>query len=41
MPGSHADNPQRLALIREGDALLIVVADSPEATPRPSSLLSR
>ena len=22
MPGSHADNPQRLALIREGDALL-------------------
>ena len=26
MPGSHADNPQRLALIREGDALLIVLA---------------
>ena len=25
MPGSHADNPQRLALIREGDALLIVL----------------
>src|SRR5215469_9596365 len=23
--GSHADNPQRLALIREGDALLIVL----------------
>src|SRR6516162_6418618 len=26
MAGSHADNPQRLALIREGDALLIVLA---------------
>src|SRR4051794_31632321 len=26
MPGSHGDNPQRLALIREGDALLIVLA---------------
>jgi GTP-binding protein YchF len=25
MTGSHADNPQRLALIREGDALLIVL----------------
>src|SRR5882757_10778609 len=25
MPGSHGDNPQRLALIREGDALLIVL----------------
>jgi len=25
MPGSHADNPQRLALIREGDALLVVL----------------
>jgi GTP-binding protein YchF len=25
MPGSHADNPQRLAVIREGDALLIVL----------------
>jgi ribosome-binding ATPase len=25
MLGSHADNPQRLALIREGDALLIVL----------------
>jgi ribosome-binding ATPase YchF (GTP1/OBG family) len=25
MPGSHADNPARLALIREGDALLIVL----------------
>src|SRR5579864_2783554 len=24
--GSHGDNPQRLALIREGDALLIVLA---------------
>jgi GTP-binding protein YchF len=26
MAGSHADNPQRLAVIREGDALLIVLA---------------
>jgi GTP-binding protein YchF len=26
MPGSHADNPQRLSVIREGDALLIVLA---------------
>ena len=26
MAGSHADNPQRLALIREGDALMIVLA---------------
>src|SRR5262249_51142749 len=26
MAGSHADNPQRLALIREGDALLIVLS---------------
>jgi GTP-binding protein YchF len=25
LPGTHADNPQRLALIREGDALLIVL----------------
>ena len=25
LPGSHGDNPQRLALIREGDALLIVL----------------
>ena len=25
MPGSHGDNPQRLALIREGDALIIVL----------------
>src|SRR3954451_16167211 len=25
MPGSHGDNPQRLALIREGEALLIVL----------------
>src|SRR6478736_8690211 len=25
MPGSHGDNPQRLALIRKGDALLIVL----------------
>jgi GTP-binding protein YchF len=25
MAGSHADNPQRLALIREGDALLVVL----------------
>jgi GTP-binding protein YchF len=33
MPGSHADNPQRLALIREGDALLIVLAGYSEADP--------
>src|SRR4051795_5235305 len=26
MPGTHGDNPQRLAVIREGDALLIVLA---------------
>src|SRR3954452_23326269 len=26
MPGTHGDNTQRLALIREGDALLIVLA---------------
>ena len=26
MPGTHGDNPQRLALIREGDALLIVLS---------------
>ncbi len=26
MPGSHGDNPQRLALIREGDALIIVLS---------------
>src|SRR4051812_33755698 len=25
LPGSHGDNPQRLALIREGDALLVVL----------------
>ncbi len=25
LPGTHADNPQRLALIREGEALLIVL----------------
>jgi GTP-binding protein YchF len=25
LPGTHGDNPQRLALIREGDALLIVL----------------
>jgi GTP-binding protein YchF len=25
MPGTHGDNPQRLALIREGDALVIVL----------------
>lgn len=25
LPGSHGDNPQRLALIREGDALVIVL----------------
>ena len=26
LPGTHGDNPQRLALIREGDALLVVLA---------------
>src|SRR3954454_1228700 len=26
MPGTHGDNPQRLAVIREGDALLIVLS---------------
>src|SRR5262245_8190377 len=26
IPGTHGDNPQRLAVIREGDALLIVLA---------------
>jgi GTP-binding protein YchF len=26
VPGTHGDNPQRLALIREGDALLVVLA---------------
>ena len=25
MPGTHGDNPQRLALLREGDALLSVL----------------
>src|SRR6516225_7543132 len=25
VPGTHGDNPQRLALIREGDALLVVL----------------
>src|SRR3954452_5677430 len=25
LPGTHGDNPQRLALIREGDALLVVL----------------
>lgn len=27
LPGTHGDNPQRLALIREADALLIVLSD--------------
>ncbi|MDE2505993.1 MAG: DUF933 domain-containing protein [Planctomycetota bacterium] len=35
VPGTHGDNPQRLALIREGDALLVVLngftADNPAA----------
>ncbi|HZW29493.1 MAG TPA: GTPase [Isosphaeraceae bacterium] len=31
--GSHADNPQRLALIREGDALLIVLNGFAGADP--------
>src|SRR5271168_628121 len=33
MSGSHADNPQRLALIREGDALLIVLNGFTGADP--------
>src|SRR4051794_15113490 len=33
MPGSHGDNPQRLALIREGDALLIVLSGFTGADP--------
>jgi ribosome-binding ATPase len=33
MAGSHADNPQRLALIREGDALLIVLNGFSGADP--------
>src|SRR6516225_11881710 len=33
MPGSHADNPQRLALIREGDALLIVLSGYSSGDP--------
>jgi ribosome-binding ATPase len=33
LPGSHGDNPQRLALIREGDALLIVLNGFSGADP--------
>jgi len=33
LAGSHADNPQRLALIREGDALLIVLNGFAGADP--------
>ncbi|SIN91677.1 hypothetical protein SAMN05444166_1600 [Singulisphaera sp. GP187] len=33
IPGSHGDNPQRLALIREGDALLIVLGAFAGANP--------
>jgi ribosome-binding ATPase len=33
MPGTHGDNPQRLALIREGDALLIVLGMYSGADP--------
>ncbi|AGA30012.1 DUF933 domain-containing protein [Singulisphaera acidiphila] len=33
IPGSHGDNPQRLALIREGDALLIVLGSFAGANP--------
>jgi ribosome-binding ATPase len=33
MPGTHGDNPQRLALIREGDALLIVLGAFAGADP--------
>ena len=37
LAGSHADNPQRLALIREGDALLIVLNGFAAETRPPSS----
>jgi GTP-binding protein YchF len=33
IPGTHADNPQRLALIREGDALLIVLSGYSSGDP--------
>src|SRR5208283_4871402 len=33
LAGSHADNPQRLALIREGDALLVVLNGFTGADP--------
>jgi GTP-binding protein YchF len=33
MPGTHGDNPQRLALIREGDALLIVLGSHAGGDP--------
>jgi GTP-binding protein YchF len=36
MLGSHADNPQRLALIREGDALLIVLNGFADGDPAAS-----
>jgi GTP-binding protein YchF len=33
LPGTHGDNPQRLAVIREGDALLIVLSGFSGADP--------
>jgi GTP-binding protein YchF len=33
VPGTHGDNPQRLALIREGDALLVVLGTYAGADP--------
>jgi GTP-binding protein YchF len=33
MPGSHGDNPQRLGLIRQGDALLIVLGSFAGSDP--------
>src|SRR5579871_729744 len=33
IPGTHGDNPQRLALIREGDALVIVLGAFGGADP--------
>src|SRR5947209_10771680 len=33
IPGTHGDNPQRLALIREGDALLIVLGATSGGEP--------
>ena len=37
IPGTHGDNPQRLAVIREGDALLIVLSGFCRRATRPPS----